>query len=74
MIPKEGKRSNSGQNHEVLPVPKQGGTGTTIQNTTGIGTDTSGIGTTMQNMFGTGTKQSGTGTTVSKLPRFGSFA
>ena len=26
---KEGRISNSGQNHEVVPVPKQGGTGTT---------------------------------------------
>ena len=47
MVPKEGKRSNSGQNHEVVPVPKQGGTGTTIQNPSGTNTDPSGTGTTM---------------------------
>ena len=44
---KEGKRNNSGQNHEVVPVPKQGGTGTTQQNPIGTGTDTSGTGTTI---------------------------
>ena len=43
-----------GKNHEVVPVPKQGGTGTTQQNPIGTGT---------------GTKQSGTGTTASKMPR-----
>ena len=26
---KEGRIINSGQNHKVVPVPKQGGTGTT---------------------------------------------
>ena len=74
MVPKEGKISNSWQNHEVVPVPKQGGTGTTQQNQIGIGTDTSGIGTAINNVYGTGTKQSGIGTTVSKMPRFCSFA
>ena len=71
---KRAKRNNSGQNHEVVPVPKQGGTGTTIQNLIGTGTNTSGTGTTLQNVFGTDTKQSGTGTTASKMPRFCSFA
>ena len=70
MVPKEGKRSNSGQNHEVVPVPKQGGTDTTQHNPIGTGTGASGIGTTIQNVYGTGTEQSGTGTTMSKMPRF----
>ena len=74
MILKEGKSSISGQNHEVVPVPKQGGTGTTIQNPFGTGTKISGTGTTIQNVFGTGTKHSGTGTKVSKCPDFGNFA
>ena len=70
MVPKEGKSYISGQNHEVVPVPKQGGTGTPIQNPFGTGTKTSGTGTTIQKVFGTGTKHSGTGTTVSKSPNF----
>ena len=70
MVPKEGKSSISGQNHEVVLVPKQSGTGTTIQNPFGIGTKTSGTGTTIQNVFGTDTKHSGTGTIASKMPRF----
>ena len=84
MVPKRAKSSISGQNHEVVPVPKQGGTGTTIQNpfgtgTTiqnpfGTGTKTSSTGTTIQNVFSTGTKHSGTGTIVSKSPDFCSFA
>ena len=59
------------KNRKVVPVPKQGGTGTTQQNSIGTGTDTSGISTTIHNRFGTGTgtEQSGTGTTVSKMPR-----
>ena len=61
------KISISGQNHEVVPVPKQGGTGTTIHNPFGTGTKTSGTGTTMQNVFGIGT-------TVSKSPDFYNFA
>ena len=68
MVPKEGKSSNSGQNHKVVSVPKQGGTGTTIQNPIGTGTKASGTGTTIQKVFGTGTKHSGTGTTASKMP------
>ena len=74
MVPKEGKSSISGQNHEVVPVPKQGGTGTTIHNPFGTGTNTSGTGTTMKNVFGTGTKHSDTGTIVTKNPDFCSFA
>ena len=70
MVPKRAKRSISGQNHEVVPVPKQGGTGTTIPNPFGTGTKTSGTGTTIQNVFGTSTKHSGTGTVVSKSPNF----
>ena len=73
MVPKRAKSANSGQNHEVVLVPKQGGTGTTQQNPFGTGTKTSGTGTTMHNVFGTGTKHSGTGTTVSKNPDFCSF-
>ena len=69
MVPKEGKRSNSGQIPEVVPVPKQGGTDTTQQKPIGIGTDTSGTGTAQQNQIGTGTDQSGTGTAVPKMPR-----
>ena len=82
MVPKREKSANSGQNHKVVSVLKQGDTGTTIQNP--IGTDTSGTdttmqkvfgtGTTMQKVFGTGTKQSGTGTTVSKCSDFDNFA
>ena len=71
---KRGQSNIYGQNHEVVPVPKQGGTGTTIQNPFGTGTKTSGTGTTIQNVFGTSTKHSGTGTTVSKSPDFCSFA
>ena len=71
---KRAKSSISGQNHEVVPVPKQGGTGTTIQNPFGTGTMTSGTSTTIQNVFGTGTKHSGIGMTVSKSPDFGHFA
>ena len=66
-----------GKNYEVVPVPKQGGTDTTIQKPIGTGTNTSGTGTTIQNVYGTGTKQSGTdteqsgtGTTLPKMPRF----
>ena len=77
MVPKEGKISNSGQNHEVVPLPKQGGTDTTQHNpidtgtgASGTGTGASGTGTTIQNVYGTGTEQSGTGTTMSKMPRF----
>ena len=55
-----------------LAKPRSG-TGTTIQNPFGTGTNTSGTGTTMQNVFGTGTKHSGTGTIVSKSPDFCSF-
>ena len=67
MVPKEGKSSISRQNHEVVPVPKQGGTGTTIQNPFGTGTKTSGTGTTIQNVFGIGT-------IASKSPDFCNFA
>ena len=74
MVPKRAKSSISGQNHEVVPVPKQGGTGTTIQNPFGTGTMTSGTSTTIQNVFGTGTKHSGIDTIVSKSPDFCSFA
>ena len=70
MVPKDGKNSIYEQNHEVVPVPKQGGIGTTIQNPFGTGTKTSGTGTTIQKVFGTSTKHSGTGTTASKMPRF----
>ena len=63
-----------GKNYEAVLVPKQGGTGTTIQKLIGTGTDTSGTGTTQQNQIGTGTEQSGIGTTVSKMPRLCSFA
>ena len=65
-----------GKNYEAVPVPKQGGTGTTQHKPIGTGTDTSGTGTTLQNAFGTGTDQSGTGigqsgtgTTFPKMPR-----
>ena len=68
-VPKEAKRSNSRQKSKVVPVPKQGGTGTTLQKPIGTGT-----GTTQQNQISTGTEQSGTGTAVSKVPRFCSFA
>ena len=74
MVPKRAKNGIFGQNHKVVPVPKQGGTGTTIQNPFGTGTKTSGTGTTIQNVFGTGTKNSGTSTTVSKSLDFCSFA
>ena len=74
MVPKRAKSANSGQNHEVVPIPKQSGTGTTQQNPFGTDTKTSGTGTTIQNVFGTGTKHSGTGTIVSKSPDFCSFA
>ena len=74
MVLKRVKRNNSGQNHEVVWVQKQGGTGTTIQKPIGIGTKASGTGTTMQKVFGTGTKHSGTGTTLPKCPDFGDFA
>ena len=70
LVPKDAKSAFLDKNHEVVPVPKQGGIGTTQQNPFGTGTDTSGTGTTMQNVFGTGTKHSGTGTIVSKMPRF----
>ena len=73
MVPKREKSSISRQNHEVVPVPKQGGTGTTIQNPCGTSTETSGTGITIQNVFGTGTKHSGTGTIVSKSLYFYSF-
>ena len=73
MVPKVAKRSNSGQIPEVVPVPKQGGTGTAQQKPNGTDTDTSGTGTTQQNAIGTGTDQSGTGTTVPKMPRLCSF-
>ena len=73
MVPKEGKSSNSRQNHEVVPIPEQSGTGTTIQNPFGSGTKTSGTGITMQNVFGTDTKHSGTGTTMPKCQDFGNF-
>ena len=56
-----------GKNHEVVPVPKQGGTGTTQQNLIGTGTDTSGTGTTIQNVYGTSTEQSDTGIAMSKI-------
>ena len=65
MVPKEGKRSNSGQIPEVVPVPKQGGTGTAQHKPNGTGTDTSGTGTAQQNAICTGTAQQnaiGTGT------------
>ena len=74
MVPKKGKRSNSGQIPEVVPVPKQGGTGTTKLKPIGTGTDTSDTGTAQQNQIGTGTNQSGTGIEVSKMPRLCSFA
>ena len=73
MVPKRAELTFLG-NHEVVPVLKQGGTGTTIQNPFRTGTNTSGTGTTIHNVFGTGTKHSGTGTTVSKCPDFGNFA
>ena len=60
------------QNQHFWAKPR-GGTGTTIQNPFGTGTNTSGTGTTIQNVFVTGTKHSGTGTTVSKSPDFGHF-
>ena len=50
LVPKESKRSNSGQNHEVVPVPKQGGTGTTQQNLIGTGTEQSGTDTIVSKM------------------------
>ena len=65
MVPKRERINISRKNYEVVAVPKQGGTGTTIQNPFGTGTKTSGTNTTIQNVFGTGTKHSGTGTTVS---------
>ena len=58
------KETFMGKNFEAVPVPKQGGTGTTQQKPIGTGTDTP-----LQNAFGTGTEQSGTGTTASKMPR-----
>ena len=70
LVPKDAKSAFMGKNHEVVPVPKKGGTGTTIQNPFGTGTKSSGTGTTIQNVFGTGTKHSGTGTIVSKSPDF----
>ena len=63
------KRSNSGQKSEVVPLPKQGGTGTTQQKPIGTGSDTSSTGTAHQNQIGTGTDQSGTDTVVPKMPR-----
>ena len=74
MVPKEGKRSNSGQIPEVVPVPKQGGTDTAQQKKNGTGIGASGTGTAQQNAIGTGTDQSDTGTVVSKMPRFDSFS
>ena len=71
MVPKDAKLAFMGKNYEVVPVPKQGGIGTTIQKPIGTGTDTSGTGTTIQNVYGTDTKQSGIGTTLFKMPRFG---
>ena len=62
MVPKEGKRSNSGQKF-------RGGTGNPIQKPISTGTDASGTGTAHQNQIGTGTDQSGTGTAVPKMPR-----
>ena len=69
MVPKEGKKSKSGQIPEVVPVPKQGGTGTAQQKPNSTGTDTSITGIVQQNAISTGTDQSGTGTAVSKMPR-----
>ena len=63
-----------GKNFEVVPVPKQGGTGITQQKPIGTDTDTSGTDTTQHNQINTGTEQSGIGTTVSKMPRLCSFA
>ena len=70
LVPKDAKLAFLGKNHEVVPVPKLGGTGTTQHNPISTGTDTSGTGTTMQKVFGIGTKHSGTGTTASTMPRF----
>ena len=70
MVPKDAKLAFLGKNHEVVSIPKQGGTGTTIQNPIGTGTDASGTGTTIQKVYGIGTKQSGTDTTLPKIPRF----
>ena len=64
---KNAKLAFLGKNHEVVPIPKQGGTGTTQRNPIGTGTGTSGTDTTIQKVFGTGT-------TASKMPRFCSFA
>ena len=50
---------------KVVPVPRQSGTGTHLQNRVGINTDQSGTGT---NQSGTGTNQSGTGTDASGSP------
>ena len=66
---KREKEAFLGKNPEVVPVPKQGGTGTTQQNPIGTGTGASGTGTTIQNVYGTSTEQSGTGTTLPKMPR-----
>ena len=67
MVPKDAKSAFLGKNHEVVQVPKQGGTGTTIQNPFGTSTNTSGTDTTKKNEFGTGI-------IVSKRPDFGNFA
>ena len=56
MVPNRAKSSISRQNHEVVSVPKHGGTGNTIQNPFGTGTKTSDTGTTIHNVFGTGPK------------------
>ena len=53
------------QNQHFWAKPR-GGTGTTIQNPFGTGTNTSGTSTTIKNVFGTGT-------TVSKSPDFCHF-
>ena len=66
MVQKRAKLAFMGKNFEVVPVPKQGGTGTTIQKPISTGTDTSGTGTTIQNVYGTDTEQRGTSTTLPK--------
>ena len=62
-----------GKNFEGVPVPKQSGTGTTIQKLISTSIDTSGTGTTQHNQIDTGTDISGTSTTMSKMPKLCSF-
>ena len=69
---KRAKGTILGKICKAVPVPKQGGIGTTQQKPISTGTGTSGTSTTQQNQIGIGTDQSGligTGTVVPKMPR-----